>query len=84
VCARSWSISPLNEFLSGLRLAADRGRANFERTLLREEQFTYHQGVIVTHAGERRTIAWRNTLLRDERGEVLGTGRSSRRSCAAA
>jgi predicted signal transduction protein with EAL and GGDEF domain len=72
VCARSWSISPLNEFLSGLRLAADRGRANFERTLLREEQFTYHQGVIVTHAGERRTIAWRNTLLRDERGEVLG------------
>jgi PAS domain S-box-containing protein len=47
-------------------------RANFERTLHGEEQFTYHQGVIVTHAGERRTIAWRNTLLRDERGEVLG------------
>ena len=47
-------------------------RANFQRTLRGDEQFTYHQGDIVTRAGERRTIAWRNTLLRDERGEVLG------------
>ncbi len=47
-------------------------RANFQRTLRGEEQFTYHQGDIVTRAGERRTIAWRNTLLRGERGQVIG------------
>ena len=48
-------------------------RANFQRTLRGDEEpFTYHQGDIVTRAGERRTIAWRNTVLRDERGEVIG------------
>jgi diguanylate cyclase (GGDEF)-like protein/PAS domain S-box-containing protein len=48
-------------------------RANFERTMRGDgEPFTYHQGDIVTSAGERRTIAWRNTLLRDEHDEVLG------------
>ena len=35
-------------------------------------QFTYHQGDVVTRAGERRTIAWRNTLLRDVSGDVVG------------
>jgi diguanylate cyclase (GGDEF)-like protein/PAS domain S-box-containing protein len=48
-------------------------RANFDRNLRGEEEpFTYHQGDVVTRAGERRTIAWRNTLLRDERGTILG------------
>ena len=48
-------------------------RANFGRVLRGDEEpFTYHQGDVVTRAGERRTIAWRNTLLRDERGEVIG------------
>ena len=37
-----------------------------------EEHYTYHQGDIVTRTGERRTIAWRNTLLRGARGEVVG------------
>ena len=32
------------------------------------EPFTYHQGDVVTRSGERRTIAWRNTLLRDPSG----------------
>jgi diguanylate cyclase (GGDEF)-like protein/PAS domain S-box-containing protein len=50
-----------------------RRRANFARTMRGEEEpFTYHRGDVVTRAGERRTIAWRNTLLRDERGGVLG------------
>src|SRR3954453_20979757 len=49
-------------------------RANFARVMSHgvDEHFIYHQGDVVTRAGERRTIAWRNTLLRDERGEVLG------------
>jgi diguanylate cyclase (GGDEF)-like protein/PAS domain S-box-containing protein len=53
----------------------DRGarRANFGRVLRGDgEPFTYHQGDVVTRAGARRTIAWRNTLLRDERGAILG------------
>jgi diguanylate cyclase (GGDEF)-like protein/PAS domain S-box-containing protein len=48
-------------------------RENFARVLRGEQEpFTYHQGDVVTRSGERRTIAWRNTLLRDERGETLG------------
>ncbi len=48
-------------------------RANFERVLRGDEEpFTYHQGDVVTIAGERRTIAWRNTVLRDERRTVIG------------
>ena len=47
-------------------------RANFQRVLRAEEQFTYHQGDVVTRSGERRTIAWRNTLLRDVSGYVTG------------
>jgi diguanylate cyclase (GGDEF)-like protein/PAS domain S-box-containing protein len=48
-------------------------QGNFARILRGEEEpFTYHRGDVVTSAGERLTIAWRNTLLRDERGEVLG------------
>ncbi|MEO8689165.1 MAG: EAL domain-containing protein [Solirubrobacteraceae bacterium] len=51
----------------------DARRANFERTMRGDEEpFTYHRGDIVTSAGERRTIAWRNTVLRDELGEVIG------------
>jgi diguanylate cyclase (GGDEF)-like protein/PAS domain S-box-containing protein len=48
-------------------------QGNFARILRGEEEpFTYHRGDVVTSAGERRTIAWRNTVLRGERGEVLG------------
>jgi diguanylate cyclase (GGDEF)-like protein len=37
-----------------------------------DAHFLYHQGDVITRAGERRTIAWRNTVLRDERGAALG------------
>ena len=37
-----------------------------------DEPFTYHQGDVITRTGERRTIAWRNTQLRDTAGEVTG------------
>jgi diguanylate cyclase (GGDEF)-like protein/PAS domain S-box-containing protein len=47
-------------------------RENFQRVLGAEETFTYHQGDVVTRSGERRTIAWRNTLLRDASGGVVG------------
>ena len=47
-------------------------RDNFARVLQDGERFTYHQGDVVTLAGERRTIAWRNTLLRGPSGEVVG------------
>ena len=53
----------------------DRGarRDNFARVLReQEEAFTYHQGDVITRTGERRTIAWRNTLLRDVSGAVVG------------
>ena len=36
------------------------------------EPFTYHQGDVLTRSGERHTIAWRNTLLRDAAGEIVG------------
>jgi diguanylate cyclase (GGDEF)-like protein/PAS domain S-box-containing protein len=48
-------------------------RANFAQVVRGDEEpFTYHRGDVVTRAGERRTIAWRNTVLRDEHGEVIG------------
>jgi PAS domain S-box-containing protein len=48
-------------------------RENFARVLGGEEEpFTYHQGDVITRTGERRTIAWRNTQLRDPAGEVMG------------
>jgi PAS domain S-box-containing protein len=48
-------------------------RNNFQRVLSgAQEPFTYHQGDVVTRSGERRTIAWRNTLLRDVSGDVVG------------
>jgi len=54
-------------------LRADR-RANLELTIGGErDAVTYHQGDVLMRAGERRTIAWRNTLLLDEGGNVLGT-----------
>jgi diguanylate cyclase (GGDEF)-like protein/PAS domain S-box-containing protein len=47
-------------------------RENFQRVLNDGERFTYHQGDVLTRTGERRTIAWRNTLLRDPAGAVVG------------
>jgi PAS domain S-box-containing protein len=33
----------------------------------------YRENAIVTGAGEERIIAWRNTLVQDENGEIVGT-----------
>lgn len=35
--------------------------------------FSYIENPILTKSGEVRLIAWRNTLLRDEEGRVIGT-----------
>ena len=41
--------------------------------LLEQEFHPYYENAIVTKAGENRTIAWNNTLLRDTQGKVIGT-----------
>jgi PAS domain S-box-containing protein len=47
-------------------------RAFFEPAL-RENVPAHYENEIVTRAGERRLIAWNNTLLRDADGRVVGT-----------
>jgi PAS domain S-box-containing protein len=37
------------------------------------EQTAYHENEILTASGARRLIAWRNTFLRDELGNPMGT-----------
>jgi PAS domain S-box-containing protein len=34
---------------------------------------SYRENPVLTKSGEERMIGWRNTLLRDDRGEVIGT-----------
>ena len=41
--------------------------------LQKQEFHTHHQNPIVTKAGEERTIAWNNTLLKNLQGDVIGT-----------
>jgi PAS domain S-box-containing protein len=41
--------------------------------LIEQNFYPYYENAIVTRSGERRTIAWNNTLLRDTQGEVIGT-----------
>ena len=48
-------------------------RANFRHVLCGEDEpFSHHQGDVITRTGERRTIAWRNTVLRDPAGDITG------------
>jgi PAS domain S-box-containing protein len=37
------------------------------------EHLEYYENPVVTAAGEHRIIAWRNTLLRDDEGNIVGT-----------
>jgi len=37
------------------------------------EPFKYHENSILSKKGERRIIAWHNTVLRDESGRIVGT-----------
>lgn len=39
----------------------------------KQEFHTHYQNVIVTKAGEERTIAWNNTLLQNLQGDLIGT-----------
>jgi two-component system CheB/CheR fusion protein len=39
----------------------------------RLDPFKYVETLIVTKSGEKRLIAWRNTLLRDEQNRIIGT-----------
>lgn len=35
--------------------------------------FEYNENQVLTKSGQERTIAWRNTLLKDESGQIIGT-----------
>lgn len=39
----------------------------------RIEPYEYYESDIVTSDGEKRIVAWRNTILKDERGNITGT-----------
>jgi PAS domain S-box-containing protein len=41
--------------------------------LIEQDFHPHYENAIVTKAGEARTIAWNNTLLRDTQGKVIGT-----------
>jgi len=43
------------------------------RQALEEELHLHYQNQILTKFGAQRTIAWNNTLLRDAKGQVIGT-----------
>ena len=53
------------------------GRAKLERrfreSIASGTIWPHHENAIVTRDGARRIVAWDNTLLRDERGTVVGT-----------
>ena len=38
----------------------------------RSEAFNYHENTILTKNGERRTIAWNNTWVTDNKGNIIG------------
>jgi PAS domain S-box-containing protein len=49
----------------------DQLRETFRKVL--DGDFAYIEAAVVTKSGEERTIAWRNSLLRDSEGRVTGT-----------
>lgn len=49
-------------------------RTTFQQLMAGQlEIVEYYENLIVTHSGEERLIAWHNTLLTDDRGNVVGT-----------
>ena len=49
-------------------------RAAFDRLITGEEEFAEtFENAVLTQSGEKRTIGWRNALLRDSMGNVTGT-----------
>jgi two-component system cell cycle sensor histidine kinase/response regulator CckA len=52
----------------------DRVKETFARLIAGEQKAVeYYQNDVVTLAGTRRTIAWHNKVLEDERGRIIGT-----------
>jgi diguanylate cyclase (GGDEF)-like protein/PAS domain S-box-containing protein len=48
----------------------EQGRAAYAEELQAEEDDAVHESVVVTKSGEERTIAWRDTVVRDADGSV--------------
>jgi two-component system cell cycle sensor histidine kinase/response regulator CckA len=51
---------------------ADEDRARYRAALAAGELPAHYEGEILTRSGERRTIAWSSTLLRDDEGRPEG------------
>jgi PAS domain S-box-containing protein len=52
----------------------DRVRAAFVKLIAAElEPVEYFENPVLTKSGEEKTIAWRNTVMRDEEGKVVAT-----------
>jgi PAS domain S-box-containing protein len=51
----------------------DRVKKIFEQIITgKTEAFNYHENQIITKSGERRTIAWNNTWVTDNKGNIVG------------
>ncbi|HWH95493.1 MAG TPA: EAL domain-containing protein [Baekduia sp.] len=48
----------------------DAGRAAFLAEMADDQDDTVHESVVLTRAGDERTIAWRDTVVRDPGGQV--------------
>jgi two-component system sensor kinase FixL len=52
----------------------DASRASFDDVLRgRRDAMSYVEDTVLTRDGEQKLIAWRTTVVRDERGETVGT-----------
>ncbi len=47
-------------------------RIVFRQYMAGEIETEYYENPVLTKAGEERTVAWHNTLLRDEQGKITG------------
>ncbi|MFH0731513.1 MAG: PAS domain S-box protein [Candidatus Omnitrophota bacterium] len=54
--------------------AKDVARAVFRKLLSGEtESVAYHENPILTRTGDEKMVAWHNTVLKDEKGNIIGT-----------
>ncbi len=44
----------------------------FSKTLIEDNPPSEYEGELLSSTGEKRTILWKNTLFRDQKGEVIG------------
>jgi PAS domain S-box-containing protein len=66
IMGRNWfdTVLPAND--------RERTLAVFTTVILTSSFPSYHENEIISRAGERRLIAWYNTILKDAHGEVVG------------